>query len=97
VPLALLPVASSVPSSLSHPKYLQYSLELIDRQLLCEHISWLFLPWYMYYFQPSCLYYIVSNEVALNVDMFRFRMKFIIVNQVYNTLIIAEKRRWRIV
>jgi hypothetical protein len=72
VPLALLPAASSVPSSLSHPKYLQHSLKLIDRQLLCEHIGWLFLPWYMHYFQPSCFYHIVSNEVVPNVDMFCF-------------------------
>jgi hypothetical protein len=69
VPLALLPAASSVPFSLSHLKYLQHSLELIDQQLLSEHIGWLFLPWYMHYFQPSCFYYIVSNKVAPNVNV----------------------------
>jgi hypothetical protein len=93
VPLALHPAASSVPFSLSHPKYSQHSLELIDRQLLREHVGWLFLPWYMYYFQPSCFYHIVSNKVVSNVDMFCFSMKFMIVNQVYSTLIVAEKRR----
>ena len=51
----------------------------------------------MRYLQPSCLYYIITNEVTSNVDMFRFQVKFVIVNQVYNTLIIVVKSQWCIV